>query len=347
MISLRTSLTHVTLPKLITYKTEDMLLNVLNPLKGVDICEIKAGYRQLLARSSNGELYCWGSDKHVGITRVWLFWQNWHANVSTLLFDLSVFGCEKSIYANQPLLIPSQQDINFTTMSCGTDYNMAAYTVKMAFFFVANWIISFILRWQPITKELEWPWISSTQLSEEQGKFKHFQFCQMMLELDILDWKVIGSGRNPPRQISLEPWQFVKTVKGAEFEKAYRIFRDNLGGSEWKVSRIFAIDNATLQSSFESEIQKLGLKFKESPHLFKKQDWKQMSQSNSEQDIQKRMWTSDFFEKYCGKFAWNRKDVINVIPMIHGASEESVWSICASGFSALATLNDGFYGRGM
>lgn len=36
-----------------------------------------------------------------------------------------------------------------------------------------------------------------------------------------------------------------------------------------------------------------------------------------------------------------------VMPMLHGTVEQVAWKICQAGFSTVATLDDGYYGKGM
>lgn len=95
-----------------------------------------------------------------------------------------------------------------------------------------------------------------------------------------------------------------------------------------------------METAFNSEIQKLSQKWIHSSHLFKKEDWKESHTS-------KRQKVMDRFNQYCNQFDWNKKRDIKIIPVVHGTNESAVWGICNSGFSSLALLNEGFYGRGI
>jgi len=58
-------------------------------------------------------------------------------------------------------------------------------------------------------------------------------------------------------------------------------------------------------------------------------------------------------EKYCSLFSWNKEKLTSqlpgpvIIPMLQGTTKEVVWKICSSGFTTVATLDDGYYGKGI
>jgi len=58
----------------------------------------------------------------------------------------------------------------------------------------------------------------------------------------------------------------------------------------------------------------------------------------------------DHYYEYAGQFDWNfdnRQAQIPTIPVIHATREQVALSIAATGFSALSTIDQGWYGKGV
>eukprot|EP01123_Difflugia_compressa_P002253 TRINITY_DN12966_c0_g1_i1.p1 TRINITY_DN12966_c0_g1~~TRINITY_DN12966_c0_g1_i1.p1 ORF type:complete len:619 (+),score=120.09 TRINITY_DN12966_c0_g1_i1:71-1858(+) len=208
------------------------------------------------------------------------------------------------------LPIEGFDDVIFTDISAGETHSMAIYST------------------------FSMPWNYKEQLKTEA------------------DWDVIGYGHNPPRKLELTQLTLLKTAVGDEYKKAKHLFENNLHGTNFTIKNIFAIDNHNLETAFLSEISKLTHKWKESPSLFKKDDWRRKriqnndnKNSNTKLQYREEVWNqlSDIIKSY----DWNKKRDIPVIPVCHGTTEEAVWNICKSGFSSLAKLDEGLYGRGM
>lgn len=153
-------------------------------------------------------------------------------------------------------------------------------------------------------------------------------------------WEAIGIGHNPPKKLQLPCPHLFKTPETNEYKRAESIFLNTLNGKGYKINKIFVVQNEAVETAFNSEIQKLSQKWIHSSHLFKKEDWKESHTS-------KRQKVMDRFNQYCNQFDWNKKRDIKIIPVVHGTNESAVWGICNSGFSSLALLNEGFYGRGI
>ena len=108
-----------------------------------------------------------------------------------------------------------------------------------------------------------------------------------------------------------------------------------LGFDPKVATKIFAISNEKLLTSFENYRDTLYAKHRANPELFKKEDW--MAMPEAQQFI---AWHSDL----SGKISWNDKTRPRVVPMLQGTSEGAVWQICQQGFGVVGTTDDGFYG---
>jgi len=83
-------------------------------------------------------------------------------------------------------------------------------------------------------------------------------------------------------------------------------------------------------------------KYSSSPQLFKKETWK------LKPDVEDRRWVFDNFAKYAKKFTDFSEDAqVPIIPMFQGTAENTSMKIAQTGFSTVATLDDGFYARGI
>jgi len=77
------------------------------------------------------------------------------------------------------------------------------------------------------------------------------------------------------------------------------------------------------------------------PTLFQKQSWK------SKPDAELREWTVDCFNQKVQSYPWNKEALIPIIGTVHGTDASVAWKISSSGFAALSSLDNGWYGRGI
>jgi len=83
-------------------------------------------------------------------------------------------------------------------------------------------------------------------------------------------------------------------------------------------------------------------KYRSSPQLFKKESWR------SKPEVADRRWVYDHFAKYAKKFSdFGEDPQVPIIPMFQGTAENTCLKISQTGFSTVATLDDGFYARGI
>jgi len=102
------------------------------------------------------------------------------------------------------------------------------------------------------------------------------------------------------------------------------------------------LQNDGLEKAFLFYNNALMEKFRSSPQIFKKDNWKQR------QDVDHRQFVYDHFTKYAKKFKSLTEDQsVPMIPMFQGTSTSTSIKIAQTGFSTVATLDDGFYGRGI
>jgi len=80
-------------------------------------------------------------------------------------------------------------------------------------------------------------------------------------------------------------------------------------------------------------------KWRSSPQLFKQSDWNQTNAAHCK-------WVRDAAEYLVARCPWNKDVAVPVVPAFQGTDNNAVWQICQTGFATVATLDDGWYGRG-
>jgi len=143
------------------------------------------------------------------------------------------------------------------------------------------------------------------------------------------------------------PYRSINLVKDAqivdsEFQKVEEILKKCGGEKTGRIVDVIALQNDALEKSFIFYCHSLIEKFRSSPILFKKENWK------SKQDKDERLWVHEQYLKFSKQFKdWTEHPDVPVLPVFQGTSKATAYKIAQTGFSTVATLDDGFYGRGM
>jgi len=105
----------------------------------------------------------------------------------------------------------------------------------------------------------------------------------------------------------------------------------------------YALHNSLLSGGFEYYQKALLGKLAAKEKLFKKDDWQAMEKKVLRQAF------LDILRAHTSKYQWLNYNHIQapVVPMFQGSREDNIWSICQNGFTTVATLDDGFYGKGV
>jgi len=182
-----------------------------------------------------------------------------------------------------------------------------------------------------------------SSLIDNKGKLRivvetqsSWQFSSSFLEHP--KWQVHGGNLTPYKSILLKDESEV--IDPNEYAKIESFLKKSTLNT-YHISKIFAVKNNALENAFTFFHNALQEKFRTTPALFKKETWKQPQNSLKE-------WTYGEFKKLCEqmRFEGNNSDV-PIIPLFHGTSQEVAWKIIQTGFTTVATLDDGFYGRGI
>jgi len=118
-------------------------------------------------------------------------------------------------------------------------------------------------------------------------------------------------------------------IKNQDFYAKLAGLVDSLDG----VTHAYAIHNPLLTNGFD-----VCYKTIRTPKI---EDWKEL------RDKDRRKEFLDHFDSFVKKYSWNHPDGIAVIPMIQGTSDEAAWSICENGFAIVATVDAGYFGKGI
>jgi len=132
----------------------------------------------------------------------------------------------------------------------------------------------------------------------------------------------------------------------------FKALWSSLCSAEMKFKAVHTLWNPVLASSFINFQDILAQRYIESPHLFKKQKWRNKQHFKAEREF-----VHDQLERRISEFSWNVVKGLDgeetfyvdvpIIPVAHGTSTTVGWSIAVQGFAALASLDAGYYGKGI
>jgi len=109
-----------------------------------------------------------------------------------------------------------------------------------------------------------------------------------------------------------------------------------------KIKRVYAINNPQLYNAFNVYRNLLWEKLNRQEYLFKSTSWMDAPDSGA-----RRAHYNKFME-YTTSYPWNISSThVNVIPMLQGTSKTAAWNIVKQGFATVATLDDGWFGKGI
>jgi len=165
------------------------------------------------------------------------------------------------------------------------------------------------------------PWCFSTSM------ISHYQ------------WQDHGGSNAPYKSILVKDGDIIIVP---ELMKMMNEMMSNMNGfNSLNPTRVFALYNHHLLSAVQFWKKSLEEKFRSSGHIFKSEDWKGKPEFDERQIILEKL------NSYISKFHWNKSSNVKVIPMIQGTSIETAWKIAQTGFTTVATLDSGWYGRGV
>jgi len=104
----------------------------------------------------------------------------------------------------------------------------------------------------------------------------------------------------------------------------------------------YAIYNPALVRAFITQLKINQSRKLADPFLFTQQSYMLMNDSESKSIVKEK------FNERIAACLWNDDNTIpDIIPALHGTSMEVAWKICSTGFAALSSLDNGFYGKGI
>jgi len=167
-------------------------------------------------------------------------------------------------------------------------------------------------------------------------------------------WKVVETELTAYRKIQITPNE-------EEYYGKLEYLSIKMGFNIKDIKQVFAIDNSELRKAFSIYRKNTLAKQKESPDLFKKDDWKSLSNSTQRQKFY------NYLIELQNKFEWNLSSnqvfhlflsffpsisettfkQLPVIPVFQGIRRDAVNKICNQGFGIANKEEDqGFYGKG-
>jgi len=107
------------------------------------------------------------------------------------------------------------------------------------------------------------------------------------------------------------------------------------------IEKVVRVKNTDICHDFNSHYNKITVRQKDNPDLFKKRAWMLRADSDRKLEVMERC------EEYTNIWKWNEKDKLPIIPLLHGTDLKVANAICTTGFTTIASLDCGFYGQGM
>ena len=109
------------------------------------------------------------------------------------------------------------------------------------------------------------------------------------------------------------------------------------------ITEVYALCNPILGANFANYREILQQRMNDSPALFRRQDWILRAG-----DSRLRSYTNERFYELISQYTWNKNpDKLPIVPCLHATNFDIAQSIASKGFTTLAQLDAGFYGKGM
>eukprot|EP01127_Copromyxa_protea_P008195 TRINITY_DN1870_c0_g1_i4.p1 TRINITY_DN1870_c0_g1~~TRINITY_DN1870_c0_g1_i4.p1 ORF type:complete len:1073 (-),score=125.77 TRINITY_DN1870_c0_g1_i4:66-3284(-) len=122
----------------------------------------------------------------------------------------------------------------------------------------------------------------------------------------------------------------------------------SMGLVGFPISESYVLMNELLASNFANTRAILEQRMTDNPSIFMTQKWRYTGKKDI---LDQRHVVFEAYQKLVESFFWNFNDKdpikVPVIPLIHGTGEDLAWSIAKKGFASLATLDAGYYGKGI
>jgi hypothetical protein len=136
---------------------------------------------------------------------------------------------------------------------------------------------------------------------------------------------------------------YIKKLSDAKDINRFRDIWDRLSTEGIIVSEVYSIHNPILGSAFANHREILNQRMETTPTLFNKKTW-----ILEQDDNNMRTYVNERYNEIVKKNAWNNpEDITPIVASIHGTDFNIAKSIASKGFCALASLDAGFYGKGI
>jgi len=113
-------------------------------------------------------------------------------------------------------------------------------------------------------------------------------------------------------------------------------------GKKIPFEEVYAVLNPLLIANFANWRLIMNNRMQDNPGLFIRQDWK------SHRNLELRSFVYETYLEKIYACPWNdEEDIVPIIPCIHGCDFDVAKSIASKGFASLASLDAGFYGKGV
>jgi len=137
-------------------------------------------------------------------------------------------------------------------------------------------------------------------------------------------------------------------AKGSDDYKVFEaLFSLRLDGAEIVkrdcIASVYSVFNPELAKSFDVTNKSIAKRLRTQPTLFKKDDWKSMDRFDL------REWTKKGMDARIASYPWNQntEEGASTVLALHGTDASIARNIIDGGFSALSTVDAGYYGSGM
>ena len=126
-------------------------------------------------------------------------------------------------------------------------------------------------------------------------------------------------------------------------DEAFQAIWSVLSTREIAIEAVYVVSNSILGASFSNYRSILRQRMVENPTLFCKKDWLLRSEQS---DL--RSYVHERYVQLAEYFSWNDpEETVPILACLHATDFDTAKSISSKGFCALATLDEGFYGKGI
>lgn len=131
------------------------------------------------------------------------------------------------------------------------------------------------------------------------------------------------------------------SLENIELNRFFSVLKKLEGTSQYKFSKVIAVENSVLKKNFQSKVLELNSLMENDIHTYRTQTWKEIEQDRCK-------WYLDELQIVIESFQFSTDPELNILPLFCAVkSETQAWNVCDNGFDESFIIKDGWFGAGM